>query len=263
MGQEIQNSIRNGILNLRFKPGEVISIKALCEVLQAGRTPVRDALIQLEKEGLIVTMPQKGTMISKIDRERAAQEQFIRKSLEEKVLEAILDKIDQDGNEETRQEIDEKKARVTSEITVKLMEKLEAVLKKQKEAVWKKDAREFLALDMQFHQVFFEEAGQQLAFDIVSRMCGHYRRIRLLSLLEPDIMEHTFSQHQDIIKLLREGKKDELRSLMHEHLTKVKQEETILQQRYQDLFVQEERKEQTENPLTIDFLMESNKKGEE
>jgi len=259
----IYETLRDGILNLRFKPGEVISIKALCEVLKAGRSPVRDALIRLEKEGLIVTMPQKGTMISKIDRKRAAQEQFLRESLEEKVLEVILEKEERSKDENDREKGSSRSDLEDSKLGYEgLTNQLEAVFEKQREAVEAKNARKFLELDMEFHHLFFKEAGQELAFELITSMCGHYQRIRLLSLLEEDIMEDTFSQHKEMIGFLKGGKKEKLRSLLHEHLTKVKQEESVLERRYPDLFVMEKRVEQAGNPLDLDFLMESNRKGE-
>ena len=51
-----------------------------------GRTPVRDALISLSKEGLITFLPQRGTMISKINYDKVLNERFLRTCVEEKVI---------------------------------------------------------------------------------------------------------------------------------------------------------------------------------
>ena len=59
--------LRTDILDLKLRPGLVFSIKDVCDAYETGRTPVREALIRLSKEGLITFLPQKGTMVSKID----------------------------------------------------------------------------------------------------------------------------------------------------------------------------------------------------
>ena len=57
----ICNILRSDILALKLKPGLIFSIKDLSEAYQAGRSPMRDALISLQKEGLITSLPQRGT----------------------------------------------------------------------------------------------------------------------------------------------------------------------------------------------------------
>lgn len=45
--------LRTDILDLKLRPGLVFSIKDVCDAYGTGRTPVREALIRLSKEGLI------------------------------------------------------------------------------------------------------------------------------------------------------------------------------------------------------------------
>ena len=73
-------------MGLRLKPGIIFSIKDICELYESGRTPVRDALIRLEQEGMITFLPQRGTMISRLDLRRIDNERFIRRSIEENVM---------------------------------------------------------------------------------------------------------------------------------------------------------------------------------
>ena len=55
------------IIDAEYEPGQKISEKKIEEDLQIGRTPVREALLQLRQESLINVIPQSGTYISKID----------------------------------------------------------------------------------------------------------------------------------------------------------------------------------------------------
>lgn len=55
------------IVTLRLNPGEVLSETALSEQLGIGRTPIREALQRLAREGLIVILPRKGILVSEIN----------------------------------------------------------------------------------------------------------------------------------------------------------------------------------------------------
>lgn len=64
---EIYPVLRKAILDLYVCPGTELSIRNLCEYYHAGRSPVRDAVMRLQQEGLVTILPQRGIMISLID----------------------------------------------------------------------------------------------------------------------------------------------------------------------------------------------------
>lgn len=55
------------IVTLRLRPGEVLSETVLSEQLGIGRTPIREALQRLTREGLVVILPRKGILVSEIN----------------------------------------------------------------------------------------------------------------------------------------------------------------------------------------------------
>jgi len=55
------------IVTLRLQPGQVLSETALSEQLKIGRTPIREALQRLAREGLVVILPRKGILVSEIN----------------------------------------------------------------------------------------------------------------------------------------------------------------------------------------------------
>src|SRR5690606_38462205 len=52
------------IVTLRLRPGEVLSEQTLAQQLGIGRTPIREALQRLAREGLVVILPRKGILVS-------------------------------------------------------------------------------------------------------------------------------------------------------------------------------------------------------
>ena len=61
------SALEEMIVTLRLKPGEVLSEIALSQELGIGRTPIREALQRLAREGLIVILPRKGVLVSDIN----------------------------------------------------------------------------------------------------------------------------------------------------------------------------------------------------
>jgi DNA-binding GntR family transcriptional regulator len=60
------DAIKQAILSLELQPGEFMSIGSLASQLDVSRTPVREALLLLEKEGLVSLVPHKGAYVSEL-----------------------------------------------------------------------------------------------------------------------------------------------------------------------------------------------------
>ena len=60
-------SIRDRLLLLDIKPGELLNDDALAKALGVGRTPIREALKRLEQDRLVVTYPRRGTFATRVD----------------------------------------------------------------------------------------------------------------------------------------------------------------------------------------------------
>lgn len=78
----VEEKLRQAIATGRFKPGQRLVERELCEMIGVGRTSVREALRQLEAEGLITSYPHKGPVVSTITYEEAAQLYTVRALLE-------------------------------------------------------------------------------------------------------------------------------------------------------------------------------------
>lgn len=70
------------MITLRLKPGQVLSETALSEQLNIGRTPIREALQRLAREGLVVILPRKGILVSEINPGKQLQVLEVRRELD-------------------------------------------------------------------------------------------------------------------------------------------------------------------------------------
>ena len=80
--QLVENRLRSAIGSGVFKPGQRLIERELCEQMGVGRTSIREALRQLEAEGLVTTIPHRGPIVSTISAEEAAQLYDLRALLE-------------------------------------------------------------------------------------------------------------------------------------------------------------------------------------
>jgi DNA-binding GntR family transcriptional regulator len=78
----VEAKIRDAIATGRFRAGDRLVERELCSMLGVGRTSVREALRQLEAEGLIVTIPHRGPQVAEITVEEAKQLYEVRALLE-------------------------------------------------------------------------------------------------------------------------------------------------------------------------------------
>src|SRR4029079_13475181 len=80
--QQVAEVLRAAITTGRFAPGQRLVEKDLCELTGVSRASVRDALRQLESEGLIETLPNRGPLVSRLSTQDAASIYQVRGALE-------------------------------------------------------------------------------------------------------------------------------------------------------------------------------------
>jgi DNA-binding GntR family transcriptional regulator len=78
----VEERLRTAIVTGRFQPGQRLPERELCELTGAARTSVREALRQLESEGLVATVPHRGPSVSVITPEEARELYELRAVLE-------------------------------------------------------------------------------------------------------------------------------------------------------------------------------------
>jgi DNA-binding GntR family transcriptional regulator len=207
-------SLRKSIINLNLAPGTVISEKEISLRYEVSRTPVREAFIHLSKEGLLRVIPQRETLVSLIDPDRVEQELFLRETLEMAVLKPFISRCRPDHVSE-----------------------LEKILESQSLAFDRNEYINFVNFDDNFHRIFFEVAGHELGWEILQNMCGHYHRVRLLTVRLNGIAENIVSQHRDILAGIKAKNLREIRFKLNRHLDKLHSEKKLLREKFPDYFV--------------------------
>jgi DNA-binding GntR family transcriptional regulator len=193
--------IRRAILSLELKPGEFVSIGDLAQKLQVSRTPVRDALLVLEREGLVRLVPHKGAYISEISA-RDVEEIFELRILLESYAARLAAPL----------------------INMSELETLERVLNESRQAIDEKRYLEASDKGRLIHDMLVQKAGNSRLISLLSDLDTHYTRFRHFSALIPGRLEQSHQQHLRILAALRVGNAEQVGRAMADHLSSVRDE---------------------------------------
>ena len=215
----VYNQLREQIETLVLKPGTELNLTELSESLGVSRSPLRDALLRLERDSLVDIFPQKGTRVSYLDISDIRQERFMRMNLELGALKSFMDLELNDLAKE---------AYVT---------RLKSLLLKQKAALISGSYIDFLKADDEMHATFYSQLGYERVYAVLFSHTGNERRIRLLSSLAGNIANDIETQHEAIIDAIARGAKEEVLELDRDHLNKIEDEYPMLIELFPQYFL--------------------------
>lgn len=193
---QLHDSLRERILDLDLEPGQALSRAEIAAEYRVSLTPVRDALIKLEEEGLIDTFPQSKTEVSKIDIEHAQETHFLRLSLELEIVRRIAAKRDPALTATAR-----------------------SILAQQVVARDTGDLDAFARLDRSFHLALYEAVGMEKLYGLIDARSGHIDRLRKLNLPDPGKIQSILDCHTWILDAIEAGDTDAACAALREHLS--------------------------------------------
>ena len=189
--------LKDNIMTLNLKPGELLSETDLSEKLGISRTPIREVLMRLKNEHLIEVKPQTGTYISLIDINMVEQALFMRYTLEKEVLKEACNGLSED-----------------------IIMELEKNLFAQKLISNKPDsAIEFHKLDKEFHELLFRGTNKGDIWNCILNMSTHYNRMRLL-IDSKNENKKNIEDHDIYLKLIKDKCPQKIDEIITSHIKK-------------------------------------------
>ena len=88
---QVFERLRGMIISLALPPGSPLSRAELAAQFGVSSTPIRDALMRLEEEGLVDVFPQYATVVSRVDVRLAQQAHFLRQAVELEIVRGLAD----------------------------------------------------------------------------------------------------------------------------------------------------------------------------
>ncbi len=187
--------LENDILNGKYKPGGSLNESKVADELNVSRTPVREAIRQLELEGLLVYIPNKGAIVKGLSSEDVRDIYDIRMKIE-----GLAAK------------------RAAANITPEQLEELKEVVEFEEFYTNKGDTNQILKLDTKFHEIIFRASGSRLLNRTLTSFHHYIQRARSLSLEDNERAKKALNEHMAIMKSIEAGDKEKAERLMSKHI---------------------------------------------
>lgn len=205
-------ALRDAIVTLDLKPGEVLDKQAIAAKLGVSRFPVGEALSRLQAERLVEIIPQSGSRVALITLADARENMFLRRAIE---LEAI--RI------------------LTASLDATRLTGMRQNLRYQAAAMEQGDRDGFHAFDLQFHAIMLDALGfERVKIASETARLGLERVRRLLNSRRR--MEATLNEHEAILAALERRDTAAAQSAIEGHLDAVMSELEVFAGERPELF---------------------------
>ncbi|WP_328439622.1 GntR family transcriptional regulator [Streptomyces sp. NBC_00457] len=187
--------VKQGVLERRYEGGILLTEGELAEAVGVSRTPVREALLRLEVEGLIKLYPKKGALVLPV----SAQE--------------IADVV------ETRLLVEEHAARKAVPASPRLITRLEELLAEQKAHAAAGDLAAAAVTDRCFHAEIVRSGGNAILSRLYDQLRDRQLRMGVAVMhSHPDRIAKTLAEHEEILQALRSGDAQAAVDVVHRHV---------------------------------------------
>ena len=195
--EHVYTSIKNSIITGEREPRSRLIEERLAEDMGTSRTPVREALQKLEKEGLIYTRSQHGFAVKGVSLEEV-EEIFGLRS----VLEAYAGFL------------------ATSRITQGELKTLEEIIRREDECLTHKDAEEFIWLDEEFHDVLHRAAKSSRLYALLHDLKDFMHRYRVIILRYHKRPGVAVEDHRKMVAAIKARNAKQVEKLIRKHMTR-------------------------------------------
>ena len=196
LNRQVYSAIKDAIISATLKPRQVVTIAQLANMLHVGRTPVRDALLTLEREQWVTIIPRKGAMINPSNAKSVAEIIEIQVLLEGYTAYRAAEVM-------TNKQISE---------ASKLLADSEVLLKQ-------KNYGDFSKAGDRFHMLIAESVGNDRLTQSVLELMEAFERIKPFMQYSSIVnLEDTLAQHKKIFEAIRAHDRDTAKEEMEYHM---------------------------------------------
>lgn len=188
--QVLRHEIRTGALGQGVRLVE----SELTQRLRVSRTPLREALRQLEAEGLVVVEPHKGARVSHKSPAELWGHYRVYAAIQGLAAQMAAPNLSSDDIAQLRE--------------------IQAALENPELAT---NGQRWIQQNLQFHEVFVARAGAESIREVLDRQAAYLSRFWPLGLHAPGVLEKSLEQHRAIVALCDPPKPEALREAVEEH----------------------------------------------
>jgi DNA-binding GntR family transcriptional regulator len=197
LGEQVSRILTEAILEGVFKGGDQLIEAELQKQFGISRSPLREAFRDLEKKGLVVIIPRRGTFVKRITRKDIEDNFPVRAHLEGLAAQEAYSKIS--GN---------------------VLEELSHALAKMAKAVKKNDTKSYWRNHLEFHDIFINASGNDILINVLNNLRMHSLWYRFSYQYYQEDLQRSLEVHQKIFNHFRNQDVDKkvIGTLVQEHI---------------------------------------------
>lgn len=196
LSEQAYKTLLDAIFNGSFLPGESLRELHLAQDLEISQTSVREALNKLERVGLVVRIPNKGTFVTELSKKEIEERIALRVTLEEiAVVEALK--------------------RLTPAGLTELKRRLKHII----QAVKIKSHFEVAQADLEFHRCIWRISGNKMLYQLLDQLTVPlFAFISILRRFEEQSLDNAIGSHQVIIEAFENGAEKRMKEIIRQHI---------------------------------------------
>lgn len=181
LADQVYEQLRSDILHARLLPGDLVSENGVAHQLGVSRTPVREAVQRLVREGLVQVLPQRGSYVALLSMQRIHEALFVREAVETQVVRRVAQTVVDPAN----------------------WRLLDDFVSRQTQALAAGDLVAAMAADDAFHRALLDLCAMSGAWSVVVQARDMLRRVRAIAEPELQTGEQALEDHRGIVDALR------------------------------------------------------------
>lgn len=195
----VANALRAAVISGELKPGEVYSAPTLGARFGVSATPVREAMLDLVREGLVISLRNKGFRVTEVSDEDLDNVAAVRQLIEPPTIRDVIPAIPAEDYPRLR--------RLADDIVV---------------AAEAGDLIAYIEADRVFHVTLLAYSGNQKLVEVVSDLRSQTRLLGLTPLVESGRLVPSATEHHDLLDLVEAGDAEGAEQLMRRHIGHVR-----------------------------------------
>lgn len=192
---KVFTKIRDDILKGRYKTGDELVECTIGKELGVSRTPVREAIRQLELEGLVQLIPNKGAFVKGISARDVMDMYKIRAKLEGLCASMAVEHI-----------------------TKEQLEGMEEAIFLSDYHAGKGNYQQVCEMDGRFHELLYEASGSRILHDVLADYHQYLKRVRMASVKFRMRVRPSNSEHKMILEAIKNRDAQEADRAAYEHI---------------------------------------------
>lgn len=200
MKQYVYQTLKEAILFRQIAPGTQLVELTISKKLKVSRTPLRNAIQQLEDEGLVTVYPNRGAFVALPTADEIKQAYAARNELEKASAQIAINKIKQEDIQQLRQ-----------------------LIKLERESYKKKDILLYLDVNKRFHMELAKISENKFFIEFIEKMLNQINVYFMLYdvFYDTDIENSKrYLEHEQIVDAIEEKDMNKLNSLFDHHVEK-------------------------------------------